>query len=136
MYENKSAVVKHKKLKHSLVQKVFKCSKCDKEFSQAHSLREHVRDIHKIAATIEDVKRLVSEPSKSTIKTSQSIQKPKYPKRIHEKITCKCGQTNKGKWVFKRHCLNSHGSSDFEKYIKSENINSKPSKKSKFCYFI
>lgn len=43
---------------------------------------------------------------------------PNHSKRVHQIITCKCGKTNKGKYVFKRHVKNIHKSDNFEIFMK------------------
>lgn len=114
-YESKSALAKHERIKHSENEYVYFCQICSKDESkgcmQAHTMMEHYRQKHNMNITSEYAQTL-REKRTNAPKTS----KPKRPKRVHEVIQCKCGQTNKGFWVFKRHVNNNHDSQNYDEF--------------------
>lgn len=101
------------RLKHSKKFYFFKCPDCGNEFPQAHTLREHLRDMHQINVTAQYANKQKCDKPRKMPKKS----KLKYPKRVHETITCVCGQTNKGTYVFRRHVKNKHRSVNFQEFI-------------------
>lgn len=115
-------------LKHSAERKqIFVCSECDARCSQAHTLREHFRDKHRMDISSAVASKMVAtQTEEDHIAEKNPLNRPK---RVHQIIKCKCGRTNKGEWVFKRHVKNIHGSDDFNSFIKSGKMDKAKAKK-------
>lgn len=118
-YESLSGLKKHIALEHSeKSDQVYKCSVCQSYCSQPHTIREHFFKKHGMDVPTDEIGWMVEARSeeRGTAKRKPSNR----PKRVYEVITCKCGTTNEGQWVFKRHVQNIHNPNQFAKFIKSE----------------
>lgn len=71
---------KHFRLEHSENASIFRCSICGSVCKQAHSLKEHYRDVHKKHISI-DLAKSEKEPKKEDdVRSKQRIAQNKMPK--------------------------------------------------------
>ena len=90
---------------------MYVCNLCAAKCRQAHTLREHFRDIHKKDVELSTVKTLFT-PEKIAQNPANGA------KRVYEIFTCKCGTKVKSKCGFKRHVKGMYGSKKFDVFGK------------------
>lgn len=92
------------RLKHAKSICKFICQLCGSSCGQAHTLREHYRDVHRKDITIEAAKE---EKTPAHLSASDSSANKHPPKIKSEKLKCTCGTVFYSKSNLRRHIKNN-----------------------------
>lgn len=109
-------------MKHSTTVYEFICSICSSVCKQAHTLKEHFRDVHKEDVSIEFAKTAARPKTDKTDGCGYKDKKTKKSKKKLSKLFCECGEICTGKSNLRRHIKNMHIKSNDKK--KTENSKS------------
>lgn len=92
------------------------CEMCPKSCGQPYTLTEHYREKHNKNITSANAINAGRE-------VTNEIKVPKFPKRVHEIIECKCKAECRGTYSCKRHVEDIHNSTKYSAFDKNNKLN-------------
>lgn len=100
-YKTQKSLSKHERLVHSESKKVFVCSLCGRPCRQAHTLKEHYRDIHKKKVSNEFANGRMKDDNGENLNKNKTV---KMVKTVLEKMKCDdCQKVCTGMSNLRRH---------------------------------
>lgn len=91
------------------MKRIYECATCLKQLGQAHSLKDHYRDVHRENVTNEFTQSLYKD-------IPNEPKSRKWPKRVFETVACTCGMKFTGTQSWKRHVKKQHKSENFDEF--------------------
>lgn len=120
-YQSAKSLAKHKRLAHQGMVTKFKCPMCESVLGQAHTLKEHLWDVHHQKKQIKDTKTLGTQFTREVCVQPQIANEGW--KKVPTLICVRCGRNCKGSSNLKRHIKNVHLNAAIKKTIGSQKKN-------------